>query len=618
MIKEKITFGIDRKEISHFTSITLHQTINDHHTFEVRVPHTVIEKPRAYTLENAQKWLGKTVHIALENHNNFLGIVDDVAIDFNLDHVGSQIIITGYSKTVLLESSPKVHSWEDTTLQDMVREVIKTGADEQLQNDIQPEFTHKIDYQTQYLETDFEYLQRLAKTYNEWLYYDGEKLFFGKPKKQDKNITLVFNKDLYQFRVGVKAVPSQFGGFTYNENTNKLYQAKTQGKVEGLPKLGNEAFDASEKLYNTASFEYGRIATGDDMFLESMLKKRQESAAASANYITATSGNNRLKIGSIITIDALEETEKTFDMGVVKKNFKTQEVGQYIITEITHKATDIGEYENSFKALPAFIKKLPEPQIAFPQAQMQQAKVIDNADPKGKGRIRVQMLWQQTKNLRTPWIRVVSPDAGSSGEVPKNRGMVFIPEIGDHVMLGFRYNDPNRPVVLGSVFSGVTGAGGGERNNFRTITDPSGHYLEFERLNNITLADKNGNKFHIASTDNNVTITALETLTLNAKNIIVNASENMTTNVGMNSIENVGMNKVTKITLANTLFVGGVYMMTVIGKMIRNIMGDFENKVEGSKQSVVQGDSATHSEKKHKVNSKDGMEHNSSEKTKTY
>ena len=65
MIKEKIIFGIDRKEISHFTSIELHQTINDHHQFTIKVPHTVIEKPRAYTFENAQNWLGKTVHIAL-------------------------------------------------------------------------------------------------------------------------------------------------------------------------------------------------------------------------------------------------------------------------------------------------------------------------------------------------------------------------------------------------------------------------------------------------------------------------------------------------------------------------------------------------------------------------
>ena len=327
MIPQKITFGIDKKEITHFTSIELHQTINNHHQFSVSVPHSVIERPRAYTLENAQKWLGKVVHIAFNDANNFLGIVTNIQFAQKLDHVGNQIIISGFSKTIVLESGAKLNSWEDITLQDMIREIIKNAADEQLQNEIQPEFTNKIEYQTQYLETDFRYIQRLAKQYNEWLYYNGEKLLFGKPKKQDKAINLVYNKDLYTLNIAVQATPNQFGGFTYNEDTNKLYQAKTQDKIEGLPKLGNEAFDASEKLYATPSFEYGRIATGDDMFLESILKRQQESIMADANYITATSGNNNLKIGSIISIDALQLKNNT-SIGSINNQYETQEVGQ--------------------------------------------------------------------------------------------------------------------------------------------------------------------------------------------------------------------------------------------------------------------------------------------------
>ena len=538
MIKEKIIFGIDRKEISHFTFIELHQTINNHHTFTIKVPHSVIEKPRAYTMENAQSWMWKVVHIALENKNNFLGIITNIELDFNLDHVGSQIILTGFSKTILLESGTNLHSWEDTTLQDMVREVIKSGADEQLQNEIQPEFTHKINYQTQYEETDFQYIQRLAKQYNEWLFYDGEKLFFGKPKniREKDKITLTFGQDLYTFKLGVKAKQTQFGAFTYNEESNKLYQAKTQHKVEGLPRLGDQAFEASEKLFNTASLEYGRIPTGDEGFLETILKKRQEAAMADANYITATSGNNKLKIGSIITINAKEEIEvnKAHRLGLdaTKTNFQTQEVGTYIITEITHKATDIGEYENSFKALPAFIKTLPEAQVAFPQAQNQQAIVIDNADPKGQGRIRVKMQWQQTKNLRTQWIRVMTPDAGTSGEVPTNRGMVFIPEVGDQVMLGFRYNDPNRPFVLGSLFNGQTGIGGQANNNIKSIFTKTGSTITFdEGASSILVKDPSGNTWFMDGAGN-INVTAPNLLTLNATDISVNASNNLTTNVG--------------------------------------------------------------------------------------
>ena len=54
--------------------------------------------------------------------------------------------------------------------------------------------------------------------------------------------------------------------------------------------------------------------------------------------------------------------------------------------------------------------------------------------------------------MKTSWIRVLTPDAGSSGKVSSNRGFVFIPEKGDQVMIGFHYNDPNRPYVQGSLF----------------------------------------------------------------------------------------------------------------------------------------------------------------------
>lgn len=45
------------------------------------------------------------------------------------------------------------------------------------------------------------------------------------------------------------------------------------------------------------------------------------------------------------------------------------------------------------------------------------------------------------------WSRYTLPDAGSS------RGLVFYPEVGDEVVLGFLDDDPRFPVILGSMFS---------------------------------------------------------------------------------------------------------------------------------------------------------------------
>jgi len=619
MISQKIIFGIDRKEISHFTSIELFQTINNHHTFIIKVPHSVIEKPRAYTIQNAQNWLGKTVHIALENRNDFLGIITNVELELNQDLVGSQIVLTGYSKTVLLESGEKFHSWEDTTMQDMVREVIKSGAGEQLQNEVQPEFNAKnntkIDYQTQYAETDFQFLQRLAKTYNEWFFYDGEKLFFGKPKdiREKEKIALTFGQDLNTFKISIQAKPTQFSGFTYNEDDNNLYQAKTKDKVEGLPLLGEKAFEVSEKLYNTPSFEYGRFPTRYDGNLEMALKSRQEATMADANYITATSSNNKLKVGTIVTINAFEEkilSPRDSRWNPNKPFLQLESIGQYIITEITHKANDIGEYSNSFKALPAFIKKLPEPQIAFPIAEPQQAIVIDNNDPKKQGRIRVQMQWQQVKNLRSTWIRVMTPDAGSSNEVSKNRGMVFIPEKGDHVMLGFRYNDPNRPFVMGSLFNGKIGAGGGKENNVKSLSSKSGNIIKLnDEKGSVYISDKGGA---------NMTFNGAGSATTNANaNHSINAGQKHAINVGatkeqppqttlaMNADGSIVLDGKTSITIkveGNTITIdkqgiklasaeGTIDLMTLVGALTVSSKGALDINTD-SELTVTAGPSA--------------------------
>lgn len=521
-----ITFGIDSKEITHFTSIELVQTINNHHQFSISVPHSVIEKPRAYTIESAQAWLGKVVHIALDDKNNFLGIVTNIQFAQEEDHVGNQIIITGYSKTILLESGEKLFSWNESVLKDIVKEVIQNGAGSQLQNEVEPEYTSKMDYQCQYLETDFQFIQRLAKQYNEWLYYDGEKLHFGKPKEMEEPITLVYNKDISKLSIAIQAVPNKFSAFTYNEETDKRYQAKSKDSVSGLPKLGNEAFASSKEVFTTPSYTYGIISTGDDAVLETFLKKKQESAAANTNYITASSKNQNLKIGSIVNIQAsiLENT-----------NFITQDIGSYIITEITHHATHIGEYENNFRAIPAKVLRLPEPDVAYPMAQMQQALVESNTDPKNKGRIRVQMLWQQGTQMKSSWLRVMTPDAGNSDKVGSNRGMVFIPEVGDHVMLGFRYNDPNRPFVLGSVFHGKSGGGGGKANNKKSLTTRGGSTVTLdEEKNTVTVSDPSGNVITLNG-DGTITISAPNKIDIKSKEINILAEEKVNIN-GINEV----------------------------------------------------------------------------------
>ena len=54
---------------------------------------------------------------------------------------------------------------------------------------------------SQYNESDFDFIRRLAWKYKEWLYYDGTRLVFGKPELPDA-VGLEFERNLISFETG--------------------------------------------------------------------------------------------------------------------------------------------------------------------------------------------------------------------------------------------------------------------------------------------------------------------------------------------------------------------------------------------------------------------------------
>ena len=225
-------------------------------------------------------------------------------------------------------------------------------------------------------------------------------------------------------------------------------------------------------------------------------------------------------------------------------------------------------------------------------------------------RIRVQMLWQQTKNLRTQWIRVMTPDAGSSSEVSKNRGMVFIPEIGDHVMLGFRYNDPNRPFAMGSIFNGTTGNGGHAKNNIKSLSSKSGNIIKLDdNKGSVYVSDKGGANMMFNGAGN-VTTNANAKHSINAGqkhaiNVGATKEQPPQTTLAMNADGSIVLDGKTSITIkveGNTITIdkqgiklesaeGTIDLMTLIGALTVSSKGVMDISTE-SELTINAGPSA--------------------------
>ena len=100
---------------------------------------------------------------------------------------------------------------------------------------------------------------------------------------------------------------------------------------------------------------------------------------------------------------------------------------------IPHCGVVAGKYDNELTAYTEEAGCVPLQPMAFPFAGPQPAVVTDNSD--SKGRVKVKFQWQQVGNKSTNWIRVQTPDGGTSSK--GTRGFTFVPEIDDQVMVGF-------------------------------------------------------------------------------------------------------------------------------------------------------------------------------------
>jgi type VI secretion system secreted protein VgrG len=138
--------------------------------------------------------------------------------------------------------------------------------------------------------------------------------------------------------------------------------------------------------------------------------------------------------------------------------------GAYLLTRVEHEAlsesyrsddADSYTYENRFACVPEALRY--RPQRVTPKPVMSSAQTATVVGPPGEeifvdkyGRVKVQFHWDREGKMNADsscWIRVAQVWAG------KNWGGFFWPRIGHEVVVNFEDGDPDRPLIVGSVYN---------------------------------------------------------------------------------------------------------------------------------------------------------------------
>ena len=510
-VKPKVRF--DGEEFL-FESLMLEQKMNSCHYFEVVKEFFSQDEMWQAKPGELIGMIGSRVLIYLEHLDGshpyeFSGWVTDVQIDSWEDFAGrsdnrrrsNKVRIIGQGDVVKLDGAATMHSFVDCSLSSIVAQ---TTQDSRLEVKCNPKYKALLPYAMQYGESKFEFLNRLSYTYGELFFYDGRTLFFGTPD-DPRSEDLYVDQDLTSLRTYSSAVPRKYIGYGYLPMEDQFVRTPECFKPNDKHWLIDTITKRSDYLFPDKGVVEAGTPAYHDSHIYDMADNRRSDAAGRMMNIEGETRTCRIKLGGLVNVFFPLKMDVPW-------------LGQYRIIQIIHRVDKNGNYSNHFVAIPSQYEYVPErfmhKLVAYPEV----ATVSDNNDPKGQGRVKVQFYWQKPLSLSTNWLGVQTPDAGSSDKVSSNRGWVTIPEVGDQVMVGFEHGDPHRPFVMGSLFHGKSGIGGGVDNKNKSFSTKQGNYFRLNGSNgSVVLSTPLGAVFQRFDKDGNATIKAIKNHFVRAK-----------------------------------------------------------------------------------------------------
>jgi uncharacterized protein involved in type VI secretion and phage assembly len=185
-------------------------------------------------------------------------------------------------------------------------------------------------------------------------------------------------------------------------------------------------------------------------------------------------------------------------------------------------------------------------------------QVRDNADPDGRGRIKVMLF----SNQMEVWASAIVPSAG------QGYGVACLPRLDEIVVLAFV--TPEQPLVLGSIWSGQssTPEDADAHEDHYVVRTPAGTVMEFDDADGpkveirtqqgykITITDGGGGEIVIERGGQSVKLTSSEVNITASSKVNINAGT-VSVSAGMVQVD-AGMSKFSGVVQADTVIANAV------------------------------------------------------------
>ena len=345
-----------------------------------------------------------------------------------------ELVLTGFDLTHRMAREPKSRSFQRVTDADIASRIAgEYGLDAEVDG------TGAVhDYVLQAGETDYAFLRRRAARigYDVWI---SERKFFFKrtPRSTASPPRLRYGQNLSKFTVRFSAA----------ERCDEV-------QIRGWDQLGKEAIagratdtdpgtdaPAAQEMADAARRAFGRVKRNAGQF---PVTDQSEADALASSLLLRASGEEAVLRGEAAGDPLIGAGAKIYIEGIGSRM-----TGNWRVTGVEHTYGAGRPYVTRFVCggkEPGGLADLTGTSAQRGWGGLVVGIVTNNDDPEKLGRVRVQFPTLSATD-ESAWARVATPGGGPS------RGMQWIPEVDDEVLVGFELDDHARPVVLGGLWN---------------------------------------------------------------------------------------------------------------------------------------------------------------------